>query len=357
LYALHQDLVSEIRQIAINVCLIEDSCIHALQEPNAIKKLLNQRLTETNENGLPPRYVLERIDSPHHPVILYLHGGGYVAMSTDTHRVITNKIAKFTQGTVFAINYKLAPEYPFPYGLIDALYTYLWLITPRKDGGVGVNPSQLVIGGDSAGGGLSIATVLAILNGPVDASYRPETYLTGNTEDRNNDIAHRHMMSQISNLKQRLPLPCFVFALSPWVDLECKGKSWEENSQYCYLRKEPIISQWYAGHHKPLTKIPLDNPLISPVNGNFKNFPPLLIQVGAKETLFDDSLLLSEKAKASQVNVTFETYPEMSHVFHAFGKLAPFSTKAFNSISQHIKVRVGKHKSYLNLDPVKHSRL
>lgn len=284
-------------------------------------------------------------------------------MSTDTHRAITNKLAKLTQGTVFAINYKLAPEYPFPYGLIDALYTYLWLITPRKDGGVGVNPAQLVIGGDSAGGGLSIATVLTLLNGPADVAYRPETYLTRNTEDRELPHGHsdivQHQIREISKLKQGLPLPCFVFVLSPWVDLECLGKSWEENLQYCYLRKEPIICQWYAGHHKlSLTKISLDNPLISPVNGNFKNFPPLLIQVGAKETLLDDSSLLSEKAKASQVNVTFESYPDMSHVFHLFGKLAPLSRKAFNSITQHIKTRVGKQVS-LNMtpDPVAHSRL
>jgi len=197
---------------------------------------------------------------------------------------------------------------------------------------------------------LTIATVLAILNAPRDPVYRPETYLPGSKEaskeqGHGDNAVHRHL-TKLSHLKEGLPLPRFVFVLSPWVDLECKGKSWEENNQYCYLRKEPVICQWYAGHHTmSLTKIPLNNPLISPVNGKFQNFPPLLIQVGSKESLFDEAALLSEKAREAGVEVTLETYQDMGHVFQGFGKLAPISVQAFQSIAQHIQARIGKQSS------------
>jgi acetyl esterase/lipase len=264
------------------------------------------------------------------PVVLYLHGGGYISMSTVTHRSWIGKIAVSSNAVALALNYRLAPEHPFPSGLIDALYSYRWLVLPKSAGGLGVDSSKIIIAGDSAGGGLSLATVLSLMHGLKDPIYSPFTYYP-------KEVAERNPLPTPFDLN--LPLPRLVVLLSPWTDLECKGKSWSENAQYCYLVPEPIVCEWYAGHHQvsdPQSKIPLNHPLLSPLNANFSNFPEVLLQVGEKETLYDDSALLAQRMKEAGVNVNFEVYSDMVHVFQMFGKIVSESSVALSSIARTI---------------------
>lgn len=285
-----------------------------------------------SKNAVPPlvTYYLDL----EMPVVLYLHGGGYVSLSTSTHRAWIGKIAVASNSIALAINYRLAPEHPFPSGLIDSLYAYRWLVLPRSEGGLGIDSSRIIIAGDSAGGGMSLATTLSILHGPSKSLYSPFNYLSNATEglDEGN--------FDIKPFELDLPLPRLVVLLSPWTDLECKGKSWYDNSQYCYLVPEPLVCGWYAGHHRLLgtssNKVPLDHPLLSPINADFTNFPQVLLQVGEKETLYDDSIGLYQQMKKFGVQVNLEVYEDMVHVFQMFGKLAPESSAALSSIAQTI---------------------
>eukprot|EP01126_Amoeba_proteus_P035435 TRINITY_DN3573_c0_g1_i4.p1 TRINITY_DN3573_c0_g1~~TRINITY_DN3573_c0_g1_i4.p1 ORF type:complete len:302 (-),score=43.07 TRINITY_DN3573_c0_g1_i4:83-988(-) len=289
-----------------------------------------------------------------------------MAMSTASHRSWMSRIAVSSNCVVLGINYRLAPEFPFPYGLLDALHAYRWLVTPKNKGGLGVRSEFLVIAGDSAGGGLSLATVLSILHGNSDPLYSPVNYLPyeinskngsreqqlGSSEDvdkrkdenENNHEADTTVPSSVSTLPP-LPLPATVILISPWTDLECQGNSWKDNSQYCYLTLEPIVSQWYAGHHlESRKKVDLRHPLLSPIYGSYVHFPSLLIQVGEKETLYDDSRLLASAAEKDGAKVSFEVYRDQVHVFQMFGRLAHHETKnSLKSIARHIQNEVGQH--------------
>jgi monoterpene epsilon-lactone hydrolase len=235
-------------------------------------------------------------ESPY--AMLYLHGGAYFMLSSATHRGITSKFSKLAHVKVIAIDYRLAPEHPFPAGLDDAFSTYSWLIDPE---GGGYQPQNVVIGGDSAGGGLTLALIIRLRD-------------------------------------SGLPLPAAAVCLSPWVDLECRGESWKTNQNYDYLQMPDTffnIPQMYAGAY------PLNHPLISPLHASLAGLPPLLIQAGEVELLRDDAVMFAEKAKKEGVDVTLEIYTDMFHVFQAFGSLAAKSQEAFGSAAAFIQTYVG----------------
>lgn len=280
------------------------------------------------------------------PVLLYLHGGGYVSMSVATHRAWIGKIVVSSNCIALAINYRLgktlictdlltvtAPENPFPAGLLDALWSFRWLVSPESSGGLAIPPERITIAGDSAGGGLALATCLSLIHGSENPIYSPFTYLKEGEGDK---FMPKHF-------KLDLPLPALLVLVSPWTDLECKGSSWKTNAEYCYLVPEPIVCEWYAGHHltsnstlKGREKLELSHPLLSPANADFRNFPRVLIQVGEKETLLDDSLLISRRMRECGVDVNLETYPDMVHVFQMFGKIASETSTALASIAKTI---------------------
>ncbi len=226
--------------------------------------------------GVPGEWV--SADGPALPsaTMLYLHGGGYIACSSITHRPITGNFAK--RGfTVFAPNYRLAPEHVFPAALDDALAVYKALLAG------GAAPGRLVLAGDSAGGGLVLATLLA----------------TKSAE---------------------LPMPAAALLFSPWTDLAATGESLRFN-----LKRDPMlqgdrvaeVAGLYTGNEDP------KNPLVSPLYGDLAGLPPLCIQVGEGEVLLDDSRRLAERAKAAGVKVELKIWRKMPHVWQLFQNLLP----------------------------------
>ena len=229
-------------------------------------------------------------------VILYLHGGGYVTGSIEDHRMMCGLLANATGTKVLIPEYRLAPEHPFPAALDDALKVYQWLLDQ------GYSSANMIIAGDSAGGGLSIATVLA--------------------------------------LKEKSgSLPAAVVCLSPWADLALTGQSHTTKAKAEAILNKDVLHEWALCYTDESN---LTNPLVSPIHGDFHGFPPLLIQVGSEEILLDDSTLLVEKAKSAGVHVTLKIWDGMWHVWQALGDLIPENKKTFEEIGQFVQRQFGR---------------
>ena len=229
-------------------------------------------------------------------VILYLHGGGYVTGSIEDHRMMCGLLANATETKVLIPEYRLAPEHPFPAALDDALKVYQWLLDQ------GYSSANMIIAGDSAGGGLSVATVLA--------------------------------------LKEKSgSLPAAVVCLSPWADLALTGQSHATKAKTEAILNKDVLHEWALCYTDESN---LTNPLVSPIHGDFHGFPPLLIQVGSEEILLDDSTLLAEKAKSAGVDVTLKIWDGMWHVWQALGDLIPENKKTFEEIGQFVQRQFGR---------------
>jgi epsilon-lactone hydrolase len=223
-------------------------------------------------------------------VILYLHGGGYLYCSADTHRTLAARIMIDSGVKVLLPEYQLAPEHPFPAAIEDTLTVYRWLLKQ------GYNSSNIIFAGDSAGGGLSLAAT--------------------------------HVLRD-----QYDPLPAALVCLSPWVDLTSSGKSYKENSEKDpYLRSDLVrkTAQQYAGGES------LDNHLISPVFADLSGFPPMFIQTGSIEILLSDAQMLADKARQAGVKVHFKVWKGMWHVWQISTGL-PEANKAVKEIGHFVK--------------------
>lgn len=220
-------------------------------------------------------------------VILYLHGGAYALGSIDVHREFIARLAQATRMRCLAINYRLAPEHPFPAALEDATAAYHWLLAQ------GVDPSHIIIVGDSAGGGLALSTVVTIR----DAGEQ---------------------------------LPAGAVCISPWTDLGLTGASIRSKAQVDPIL-DPASLQMYARYYAG--KAELTFPLISPLFANLEGLPPLLIQVGADEILLDDATRLTDKARKAGVDIILEIWDEMFHVFQLIPFL-PETRRAVASITE-----------------------
>ena len=227
--------------------------------------------------------------------VYYLHGGGYSIGSVNTHARMVSLIAAACDGRAFAVDYRLAPENPFPAGLDDAVAGYRWLL------GQGVDPARLVIGGDSAGGGLTLATLLRLRE-------------AGDS------------------------LPAATVLLSPWTDLEGTGDSIKTRRE-----ADPMIDPTGAPEmaRSYLPDGDLRNPLVSPLHADFTGLPPMLIQVGDAEVLLDDSTRVYKRADAAGVDVTLEVNDEMIHVFQFFAPLLPEAVAAIARIGEFAKSHAG----------------
>jgi acetyl esterase/lipase len=214
--------------------------------------------------------------------LLYLHGGGYCACSPQTHRSITGAYA-IRGFKVFAPEYRLAPEHLFPAAVEDALAAYKALLETTP-------PGQLLIGGDSAGGGLALATLLAAK-------------------------------------AQGLPMPAAAMLFSPWTDLAITGDSIRTNAGHDNLLHAPKIAEGAAIYlHQSDPK----NPLASPLYGDPAGLPPLLFQASADEILRDDSTRMAEHARAAGVRVEITIWPNMPHVWQAIGFFLPEARQALD---------------------------
>lgn len=228
-------------------------------------------------------------------VLLFIHGGGYASGSIASHRAMVAEAGRQAGMRTLAPEYRLAPENPFPAALNDALATYRFLVSS------GIEPGRIVIGGDSAGGGLTLATMLS-LRGAGEA------------------------------------LPACAWCISPWTDLEMTGCSITGKAGI-----DPMIQKDYL---EGLARAYLGgqsarDPLVSPLHADLRGLPPLLIQVGSAETLLDDSVRLAGVAGAADVAVRLEIYPEMIHVWPLFHQKLAAGRLALEAAGRFMRGRLG----------------
>jgi len=251
---------------------------------------------------IPPEIKVEQVSAPTAPaewlrppgavagrIVLYLHGGGYVIGSPRSHRHLAAAIASAGQATGLLLDYRLAPEHPFPAAVEDATAAYRWLLEQ------GIAPGHVVIGGDSAGGGLTVATLVALRDAGV-------------------------------------PRPAAGVCISPWTDLTFGGASYRTRAQSDPIVSRPGIdgiAQAYLGA----------TPLASPLFADLRGLPPLLIQVGGDEVLLDDATELADRAKAAGVDTTLEVWDRMIHVWHWFLPMLDEAQAAIDGIGRFVRVR------------------
>ena len=227
--------------------------------------------------------------------LLYLHGGGYVIGSPRSHRHLAESIARSAGIACLLPDYRLAPEHPFPAAVDDALGAYRSLVDDRK-----IASSRIAIAGDSAGGGLTVATLVAIR-------------------------------------QAGLPMPGAAVCISPWTDLTCSAPSYETKAATDPLVALPGITtmaQNYLGAADPRT------PLASPLYADLRGLPPLLIQVGSEEVLLDDATRLAERAQAAGVDATIEVWEPMIHVWHWFLPWLDEAQAAVDKIGAFLRARL-----------------
>ena len=211
-------------------------------------------------------------------VILFLHGGGYVSGSLDSHRHMVAQAGREARVRTLALGYRLAPEHPFPAALNDAIAGYRFLLSR------GFDPKRIAVAGESAGGGLAIAMLVSLRDGGVS-------------------------------------MPACIWCSSPWVDLEAIAESMSAKAAVDPLIQKSYLMELAAAY---LHGADPRTPMASPIYADLRGLPPLLIQVGSAETLLDDAVRLAGIAAAADVRVTLEVWPDMIHAWHLFyQQLAP----------------------------------
>lgn len=234
--------------------------------------------------------LLDPLEEKSGKVILQLHGGGYVAAMKNAYRSFAALYSEIGKGcSVLTLDYRVAPENPYPAALEDAVTAYHWLIEQ------GYREEDIVVAGDSAGGGLALSLCLWLKN-------------------------HGEK------------LPAGIIAMSPWTDLTISGESVETNFEkdplFGKTRDSLLYNKDYLGDNDPT------NEYISPLFGNYEGFPPMLIQVGSYEMLLSDSERVADKAKEAGVKVKLSVYEGMFHVFQMAMLLMPESKQAWTEIKR-----------------------
>jgi acetyl esterase/lipase len=223
--------------------------------------------------------------------ILYLHGGGYVMGSANTHRSMVGEISRASQAAALLLDYRLAPEDPFPAAVEDGVAAYRWLLDQ------GFKVQTLAIVGDSAGGGLTMATL-------------------------------------VSARDQGLPMPAAAVPISPWSDMTCTNDSYKTRAE-----ADPMVAPGGIGKMAGLYLGGKDakHPYASPNFASLQGLPPLLIHVGRDEVLLDDSIKLDAKAKTDGVSSTLEIWDDMIHVWHAFHPMLPEGKQAIVRVGEFLR--------------------
>ena len=252
------------------------------------------RYSRLNAGGVTAEWVTTESASDSR-VVLYLHGGGYIIGSPRTHRPLMAELSQASKGRVLGLDYRLAPEHPFPAPVEDSVSAYRWLLSE------GYDPARIAVAGDSAGGGLTVA-----------------------------------MMVQARYLG--LPMPGAAVCISPWVDMEGLGESMETRAAADpMVGKENllVLAKTYLGGSNPRA------PLAAPLYADLRGLPPMLIQVGDAEVLLDDSTRLAGIAREAGVEVEMDVWDDMIHVWHLFAPILPEGKQAISQAGEFIKKHTG----------------
>jgi epsilon-lactone hydrolase len=251
--------------------------------------------SETDAGGVPAMWAAPK-GCEADRVLLCSHGGGYVTGSMYTHRKVYGHFAKAVGCRALIVHYGRAPENPHPGPVDDMVKAYGWLIQS------GIAPTHIAFTGDSAGGGLAVTTMLRAQ-------------------------------------QKRMPLPAASMPLSPWLDMQATGSTFQSNADKDVLVSAPIIqimaSTFLGNDGKP------DDPLANPLHADLTGLPPLLIQVGADETLLDDSRALAAAARRAGVDVTLEEEPDMQHVYQFLAGVAPEADAAIGRMARWVRPKLG----------------
>lgn len=293
--------------------VMRDVIAHVTGDFQIGKKIKNGELRKRIGNNEPPwkcpdcfemtvvereHYHMELLESREYPntrkIILQLHGGGYVGAMRNAYRMFAGLYNEVSRGmSVLTPDYRVAPENPYPAALQDAYDAYCYLLEQ------GWFAEQIILAGDSAGGGLCMA------------------------------LCH-----YLKDLGQQLP--CGIIAMSPWTDLTASGESYDTNYEkdplFGKTRDSMIYNKDYVGDNDPM------NAYISPLFGDFRQFPPMLIQVGSYEMLLSDSVGVASKARMQGVKVHLSIYDGMFHIFQMAAKMLPESKRAWVEIGRFINV-------------------
>jgi epsilon-lactone hydrolase len=245
-------------------------------------------------NGVAAEWITTPTTSANR-VILYLHGGSYNSGSIASHRSLAANIVHAANTRALIIDYRLAPEYRFPAAVEDAKVAYRWLLENQ------FSPNHIIVAGDSCGGGLGLSLLISLRD-------------------------------------EELPLPAAAVCLSPWTDLTCTGESWETNRKTDIMLDPGALrksAQLYLGESDPRT------PFASPLYGDLKGLPPILIQVGSEELLLSDATGFAEQAQAAGTEVTLQVWNSMQHEWHFASNILPEARRAIAQIGEFINTQLG----------------
>ena len=251
-------------------------------------------LTHFDLENFSMKLLSRKVNPNFKKVILQLHGGGYIGAIYNTYYNVATYYSDAGDGIcVLSPDYRVAPEHPHPAALEDALASYQWLLDH------GFKGEQIILAGDSAGGGLAMALTMYLRD-------------------------------------HGMPMPCGLIAMSPWADLTASGESYTLNYELDPLfgstKESMIFVNDYPGDYDKR------HPYISPIYGNFREFPPMLIQVGSTEMLLSDSVTAAGMADAVGVEVRLSIYDDMFHVFQLSGQILPEGKKAWDEIETFLKI-------------------
>lgn len=227
--------------------------------------------------------------------LLYLHGGAYTICSIDTHRYLYSELGRSAAMPTLAIDYRLAPEHPFPAALDDAMNAYRWLLDR------GLSASRIAVAGDSAGGGLTLALLLRLRD-------------------------------------EGLPLPAGGFVIAPWTDLTLSGTSLDTKGLHGDLPLRPeslrLSAVAYAGGTD------LKHPWLSPLFADVRGLPPILVHVSADERLLDDALRMTHALVQAGGAVQLDVWPDQPHIWHGYGWLIPEGRQALDRAGTWLRERI-----------------
>jgi len=229
--------------------------------------------------------------APKNKVLMYIHGGGFISGNCDTHRMHVIKFAKSSGISCLLFDYRLAPENKFPAAVEDCVIVYDWLLKN------GYEPSNIVIGGESAGGTLTFSMLLALKD-------------------------------------SEKTLPKAAFSISPLTDSNCKAKSFNYNAK----KDIATLNSWNVWTKLYIGDSDVNNPLISPIYGELEGLPPLFICVGTHEVHYDDAVNFAEKAEKAGVSVKLSVWNNMVHAFPIMSPLFPEAKNALDEICTFVKI-------------------